>query len=408
MKNSRGFIFALFSALTAALIVAPGCAFKKDTAPKKMQAAGPTAEDVANELERQKQERLKAEMISIDDFAFDIIEGEQANDYFISVTYPIVPGVKVFVAPDTVPLESSESGVSFPVNGGALVSLYLTAQNSSGQTILNSVKKIQVPLDFVISRIHNLNNDLNLKLGRLYLENNSVLKTNGFRVSIEAERISAGANSKIINFHPHEVWSDTRSHSGGSISIRSKEASGFLIINLQGAKGRNGRSGSELESINNFSPRMNDGYDGDDADYDYDYQCDERYERPSCGFVYKKCRVPPTNGEDGENGPAGYAGENGFPGGDTGNLFMQIEDHSNFTLRLSLKVGSPGIGGLGAQGHPGSKGGKAGALDPEKVCKPANNGKDGIKGPQGRNGDMGAAGKVGTIELNGLKNAIIE
>ncbi|UXR65664.1 hypothetical protein EZJ49_05300 [Bdellovibrio bacteriovorus] len=141
-----------------------------------------------------------------------------------------------------------------------------------------------------------------------------------------------------------------------------------------------------------------------------DEDCTEdRYSgQTRCGLINLRCVSQPTNGEDGEDGPNGTNGENGSDGGDTGNLFVQIEDHTNFALKLSIKPGLGGLGGQGAPGKIGGKGGKAGALDQQKVCKPASKGKDGATGKPGRTGENGQPGKVGTIELNGLKNAIIE
>lgn len=389
------------------LLNGPGCAFKKADE-KDTNTTITTAEDVATELERLKQETLKKQTIKLEDFDFQVHEGEEANQYSVSIHYPTIEGLVVYIALES-NIPNLHSGIVFPTDGGKKLNFNITAYNSAGILVLNAVRPVEIPLDYVISKNMPLNKDLSLKVGRLYLEPNALLKTNGYLVSIEANKIFAGPKSKIVTFDTSDTWAQESQKSGGAISIRAKQASGYLLIELQGAKGKNGRSGAELERIRGLSAARN-GFDGDPGEWDGDEDCTEdRYSgQQRCGIINIRCSRHPTNGEDGENGANGLNGEAGAAGGDTGSLFVQIEDHQHFTLNISLKPGMGGIGGLGAPGKIGGKGGAAGTLDQQKVCKPAQKGKDGQPGKAGRDGETGSTGNLGTIELNGLKNAIIE
>lgn len=406
MKSRNPLLMAI--AFSLFILNGSGCAFKKDD-PKKVTSATPTAEDVADELERKRTEQLQQETISSSDFVFEINEDAQENSYLITISYPEKEGVRVSIDFNNEPIEELKSGTTISALGGTLAQFKIIAYNSNGVIILSTIKKILVPKDLGITGTVSLEEDTTWKLGRLYLHDNSTLKTNGFLLSIEANRIIAKPDSRIINFEPKNVWVTAAQQRGGSISIRSKYASGLLIVNLNGANGQHGRSGAELESLN-MAQNAHDGYPGEDGDWGGDEDCTEdRYSgQTRCGIINLRCISQPTNGEDGEDGPDGANGENGSDGGDTGNLFVQIEDHTNFALKLSIRPGQGGLGGQGTPGKMGGKGGKAGALDQQKVCKPASKGKDGSPGKPGRNGENGQPGKVGTIELNGLKNAIIE
>nr|BFD61396.1 hypothetical protein BdHM001_00770 [Bdellovibrio sp. HM001] len=395
--------------LAFVLLSGAGCAFKKDD-PKKATSAAPTAEDVADELERKKNEQLQKETIAAEDFTFEILEDEAPNHYFVRVSFQEINGVTVHVDMNDSTLELKPNAPTLlSVLGGDQLSFKVTAYNSNGVMVLSTRKNLQVPTDLVVTRTLSLNKDTNWNLGRLYFDPNAVLKTNGYLLSIEAQKIMAAANSQIVTLNSNEVWTTPSTKQGGSISIRAKEAAGYLMINMTGAKGKNGRSGLEIENLIGIR-KATDGYDGNDGEWDGDEDCTEdRYSgRTRCGIIDLRCVSQPTNGEDGEDGPNGADGENGSDGGDTGNLFVQIDNHVNFTLKMLLKPGMGGLGGQGAPGKAGGKGGKAGSLDDQRVCKPAANGKDGAPGKPGRAGQTGKPGKVGTIELNGLKNAIIE
>ncbi|AFX99792.1 hypothetical protein [Bdellovibrio bacteriovorus] len=404
MKQSK-LLFAS-SFLSFILLNGVGCAFKK--ADKKDAKQSTTAEEVVTEIERVKQEALKKQTIKLEDFDFEVHEGKTANQYSVSIHYPTIEGLVVYIALES-NIPNLHSGIVLDAEGGKKLKFTITAYNSAGVLVLNATKLIEVPLDIVVSGLYPLQKDLNLKIGRLYLNEDSVLKTNGYLLSIEANQILVGRNSRILNFDQNDIWTSSAQQSGGSISIRAKKASGYLIINLQGAKGKNGRSGTEIEHTRGLSSARN-GFDGDPGEWDGDEDCTEdRFSgQQRCGVINIRCTNQPSNGEDGENGANGQDGEAGVRGGDSGSLFVQIKDDSYFTLNVSVMPGTGGLGGAGAPGKPGGKGGAPGTLDQQKVCKPAQKGKDGQSGKPGRDGENGSPGNLGTIELNGLKNSIIQ
>lgn len=407
MKNCRfiPIVLLVISSLTAPI----GCAFRKDTGPEETPAA-PTAEDVAKELQRKEEERLKGQVISAEDFSYNVHSGEHPNEYYLSIVYAQREGVTVHISINEQPLNiNSGEPINLRVDGGTQAAVSVNAYNSAGILILRTLKKIEVPKDMVVADTFILKEDLNIQLGRLYLQDQSILKTNGHLLSIEAETIYAGASSRIVTFESTDLSNTPQTKSGGSISIRAKEAYGFLTVDLHGLHGRNGRSGYELQTqlgISWPSRSSLNGADGEDAKYDYKPACPGGNEssHPLCGLIQITCLSHPTDGQDGAPGPAGIDGEDGQPGGDTGNIFLQIEKKKDFGLKISLRPGRGGLGGEGTPGHPGGLGGAPGKQDSKNACRAAAKGKDGAHGPNGKKGKTGRKGMLGTVQVNGLKN----
>ncbi|WP_413584780.1 hypothetical protein [Bdellovibrio sp. HCB274] len=406
MATNAKFYTAIF--LAALLMNSSACSFKKDGAEnEKEKTATATAEEVANELERIKQEGLKKQTLAAKDFVFEVQEGKAPNQYFVSISYPTVEGVVVYISQGNV-IPNSYSGMKIETVGGKTLNFDIVAYNSAGVMVLNTSKEVIVPLDLVISELYPLNKDTTLVLGRLYLNDESTLQTNGFLLSIEANKIFARPKSRIINYNAGEILTKDSQKSGGSITLRAKHASGFLSINLNGLNGKNGHSSVDQDFRTSIWPAA-DGDDGQPGESDGDGDCsDDGNGGGRCGVINIRCLKQPTNGENGEKGEDGATGGNGMSGGDTGNLFVQIEEHESFALKVALKPGKGGKGGEGGQGKPGGKGGAPGAMDRYKVCKPAVKGQDGDHGGPGKPGSDGSAGGFGTVELNGLKNALVE
>ena len=402
----RGFTHSkLFIGLLALSLGLSGCSFKKGEKNEETQEnSGPSAKDIADEINRKDQERAKGEVLTAEDFQFLVTPQKRPNEYLLTINYTQKPGVKIFVLKNEIPMEDASSGQEIPVDGGAVLNFKISIYNSLSQLITTFSKTIKVPLDFVISEKMVLNQDLAADYGRLVFTENSLLKTNGHLVSITADQLIANANSRIINFESQDQGTEARHQTGGSITIRAQEASGFLRVNLQGTQGIAGRSGDELTKIKGPKPPVH-GHDGHDAVADWNSDCNEG---KSCGTFNHRCITPAENGEDGEPGGAGYDGEAGQTGGDAGNFFIQIEDNKAFSLLFSAKPGVGGRGGQGGEGFEGGLGGEPGKSDPVKACPQAKKGTDGAKGPKGANGKEGAPGKDGSYLFNGLQNLILD
>lgn len=383
-----------------------GCAFKKDDAKDDNKGnSGPSAKEIADEINKKDQERIKGEILTIEDFQFLIAPLERLNEYSLTIKYTQKPGVTVFIQNSSTPLPNSSSGAEMIVDGGAVLDLKISVYNSLSQLAGSFSKAIHIPRDYVVIGRVALDKNLEADFGRVFLSPNSLLKTNGYLVSITADQLIANANSTIINFDSQEEGSEPRHKTGGSITIRAKEASGFLRVILQGTKGSDGRSGNEIATLK--GPKWSSsGYDGHDGESDWDSSCTEGSHQ--CGTYNEHCVTPVENGQDGDPGQPGYDGEDGKAGGDAGNFFVQIEDNKAFSLLFNAKPGLGGRGGEGGNGFKGGTGGAPGHQDPKKICPPAKKGADGAIGPKGKNGNDGPAGKDGSYLFNGLQNLILD
>lgn len=401
MKN-RNLLLVLSALLSLSLI---SCSFKKDSDKDKGNAP---ADDIARELEEREKKRLQGEVISPADFVFEVVEDEEPNRYLVKVSFPSVPGVRVFFWKDSDLVQDLKNEMIFHSRGGTPVDFHIKAANSIGTPLVDFSKKVIVPIDHTFANETVLTSDLNLNVGRLYFIEKASLKTNGFHVSIQANKIISNAGVKIYNFLPSEIWKTEQQRLGGSVVLRAKSAEGYLQVHLQGAKGKDGKSGTYNENDPSEMERFSGqpGEPGEDAKIPPDSEECDRDGR--CGLVYRHCLAPPTDGQNGGDGRDGENGEDGAPGGDTGNLLVNINNSENFTLKVKLSTGVPGQPGRGAKGYPGGAGGSPGQQDPKRLCPAAQAGAPGTHGAHGKDGRPGLPGRVGTIEYPGLINAIIE
>jgi hypothetical protein len=119
----------------------------------------------------------------------------------------------------------------------------------------------------------------------------------------------------------------------------------------------------------------------------------------------KKCLIQEvSDGFNGKPGGDGGPGEGGAPGGNSGDLWIQIDNARELKLVTKIEGGLGGDGGAGGEGGPGGAGGPPGALDPYGVAKREAarglTGPKGNRGPQGQPGQLGRAGRL-CLEIDG-------
>ncbi len=262
------------------------------------------------------------------------------------------------------------------------------------QTLAES--KIKIPLDYVFDKPVEVPTGTGaLKIGpyaRLYFSSEAVLYNYDRDIIIIAdELISDGAI--IRNFvEGQKAAVGNGGRSGGQIKIFAKSARGQLKVFLSGENGGDGYPGADIGE----EGRGATGARGADAVY----RKEQRNE-----FTYDICEVEPTNGGQGGQGAAGPQGSGGYLGGNSGALYVEIQDSTDFILTPIRYVGEGGYGGRGGYGGPGGLGGEPGIdkfanfnyavlIKCQHIPQIGPQGLQGNQGPQGPRGGEGQAQRI--------------
>jgi hypothetical protein len=233
-------------------------------------------------------------------------------------------------------------------------------------------KDLIIPKDLVVQNQLSLEESIRSPFSRIFLSENSVLKTNGKNLVIDVAEIHAQNNSILDTIPKGSAGLGEKGKDGGKLLIKSKKLLGALTILSRGQNGGEGMPGSK-------GTQGKDGAHGQDASS----LCAERPNEAS---------TPGQRSEDG--GPGGQGGD-GQRGGDTALLRIELE-----SLEGDLKIieeaggggpageggegGNPGIPGKGGRGYSTNRGG---ALCREKPN--GGQGKIGSRGPKGFAGQKG-------------------
>ncbi len=181
--------------------------------------------------------------------------------------------------------------------------------------------KIRIPKDEIIQSEIVLTKDEVWKFdGRLYLEANGIITTNGFALAIETQRL-VGKMGLIRTFPAgSQAAIGQKGQSGGAIRIIMRTGEGTLKVEMRGQRGGDGIPGADYTSAPPTG--INIGGPG--------------------GMGFSRLIA----------GEGGGTGGNGLPGGDSGSFQIQsFEAHSLMILPL-IECGSGGGGGRGGKGSP--------------------------------------------------------
>ncbi len=250
---------------------------------------------------------------------------------------------------------------------------------------------------------------------KFYLQRNDRLITNGRDLIIEVDEI-IGGGGKIISF-PEGATADVNREGrhGGSITIKARKLTGYLLLELRGEHGGRGIQGAQGDQ----------GLQGDNG-RDMHFVSKEEllgYAQAYCLWAQgsrhsdRRGFPAPTWPANGKPGGKGKTGLPGMRGGDVPTLEIEIEDFSYHQLQPVIEPGDGGRGGAGGGRGPGGPPGKPGQVVGTTYDQMFLIGKRGERGmgkcshppsaahgPPGDPGEEGPAGPSGTfndITVNG-------
>ena len=219
-------------------------------------------------------------------------------------------------------------------------------------------------------------------LDLIVIGQSGVLSTQGLPATITANEIIS-QNGIIATVSADKVITmdkDTDAPSNKDINIVAGKISGTLSFELRGHNG--GEVTKVPEDMLSFPPTTPD-YNGREGNK-------------------KLC-----NGKTGPQGYKGRPGFNGTRGGDTGALYLRVENVSDSKISINYFPGKGSAGGVGSKGGPGGNGGQAAGYSftqlegfrtiiMRKECSP------GAMGPRGVDGDRGQPGNSGEIKESSI------
>ncbi|WP_175751982.1 hypothetical protein [Burkholderia ambifaria] len=271
-----------------------------------------------------------------------------------------------------------------------------------GQCIVSAtprMPKVVLPTKMV------LDNALFIASSDVEIPSGAKIITNGYPVTINADRLSIGGSAEIRSFASGTPSVGAPGRYAGSINITAKDISGkgLTILNAgepggQGLVGSGGPPGGTGNAGKSRLPAFQQNCGG--------------------GLLNWLCQAVPagcTGGEDGGKGGTGakgYAGNPGAPGGAAGEVRIDFPIDGRDAVVVLTDVdlaGKPlacsglicgGIGGKGGDGGPGGPGGVGGSgAHGTMHCGGTNDGPTGEIGPKGDQGPKGADGASASLRF---------
>lgn len=240
------------------------------------------------------------------------------------------------------------------------------------------------------------------KVGTLFLHSSAELYVLTKNIELDVEELISeyGTISNIPDLLTKNPKFDTVGRTGGDITLKIHELRGDMQIMM------NGEHGGEVAKTvvdKTFHVAADPAHNG---------RCGNPKNGRNVG------RDQNCLGKNGHPGEKGMNGKNGFPGGDTGKLTLEIENSNDSQIYIWLTPGSGSNGERGGRGSFGSPGGKGvkvswttyGGCGREGPCNSTDHyykyadGQEGPRGPDGDDGKNGADGKIipAKITFNGV------
>lgn len=320
-----------------------------------------------------------------------IITGDQEPHFYqVEIRWPKNPNPVVVlidnaVAARVLPTESN----SFVFKAHDRTVYLITMEEEVGEkTKIIDERKLQVPTDYVFSSTETLVKDTEVNANRIYFKKSAQIETGPFNFSVSGDEIFFEEGIKIFNFqNPPTPVKQKDGVSGGGINISSRLAHGRIEIALSGGEG-----GQGLEAFPWVIPHP-PGKDGVAGICRHD-------------TLVPACITQPIDGEDSPNGNRGKPGFQGLPGGNSGNLTIEILEESDVEVIHTETPGAGGEGGAGGIGQMKGRPGKAAPRDEHCMCPQGKDGEDtGKNGEQGSPGPKGPDGEIGKICISVGKGA---
>lgn len=306
------------------------------------------------------------------------------------------------------------------VQAGQSYDYTLVQQNGATFTII-ATYSVAVPQDYVFDGqvvINDKNHPLLVNsYNRYFWLPQASLVTNGYKIKFQFSEMIMTENNVLMTFPAaQKAPVSSIGRSGGDVEFIGRSAQGTLRFEMRGENGGDGMYGAP------YSERAMAGAAGTDVQLHISFST-----KPSS--PHNRCMYgQPGPGQNGMPGAHGRHGEKGKMGGSAGQLFLDIQDTSQFTSDIISEPGDGGEGGAGSQGQQGGLGGRPGGgfyMDksplkeeainnyinhfsteayPGCILPPAGqNGADGLPGEKGSPGSPGSALRFCTKNLSGEK-----
>lgn len=262
-------------------------------------------------------------------------------------------------------------------------------------------KQIKIPRDFVVREGQSeFFEDTRLSVNRIFIFENKLLRTNGFKVELVANELHS--EKGIIETFPEnrKAGINQDGRSGGILTIKAQSAIGDLKIFMRGEHGGDGAKGDS------YSDRAGSGTPAGTGSREC--HCTGK----ECPLIAPdlvinleldpqgrscSCESRGANGGQGATGAKGKKGYRAGHGGSAGQLNVSIQDGREFDLQTHAIKAVAGIAGDGGDGQEGGVGGQRPNNDIQTRECGGNAGPDGSRGPQGDRGDLGNDGDTGLI-----------
>ncbi len=268
----------------------------------------------------------------------------------------------------------------------------VTAREEDSSWELGTVE-VKIPVDKTLGTGEHVW-DFDVPMGRLHLEKGAVIRL-GER-DLDLDLLELRSEGGRIETWPTGSLAAADGARGGRIRIRAVAAQGAIDLISRGQNGAAGSAGAE-------GPPGNPGAPGQVAAYEMDFQRLNLIQRrilPGLerdAYVIKSAAIPPGAGRD---GGTGGNGKDGWRGGDSGGVRLEIQNAGPFLPTLISEGGLGGAGGAGGRGGPGGASGLWQGNDgglPAKYQPRYEPPAPGKAGAAGLDGKPGTAGKAGPI-----------
>lgn len=230
---------------------------------------------------------------------------------------------------------------------------------------------------------------------------NARIVTNGFPLSIRAEKLNLLGSVRIQSFQASVPDLQQPGKSAGPISIYADEVVGQGGVSILNAGQPGGPGG-----VGPQGPPGPPGHPGRSRTTNWKKNCPLPF---VCDLIPSGCEGGRKGGTGGPGGP-GYPGLPGMPGGAAGEVRLDVplDMRNMFSVLTNTGLdGQPahcdgqicgGAGGRGGPGGPGGPGGSGGAGAPGTLyCGGTDGGRQGPEGPTGPQGPNGSNGANATF-----------
>ncbi|AFX99793.1 hypothetical protein [Bdellovibrio bacteriovorus] len=392
------------------LLNGPGCAFKKDNAPKAKPGETPT--DVIEQIKTERAKEAFNGQLTADNVQVTFTEAEMGF-YNMAISWPSEVAKVQIIVNEFKEIVSGSNTATITVVHSQAQKIELTAIDSFGAPISVYTHVTTAPVDTIIDKPLYLGKGMQMEANRMYILEGAFIQTNGHLLSISVKSLLLEGpidSGKLFVNHAHIRTQSAQNYAtddfhalNSSITINAHKAVGTLRVAMIGFNGRNGRNGDELEKSKGIIRQRNPQLDGANGTDEVSKRIPKTPDSPA----ETVCVQAASDGQNGKSGAAGTNAENGQDGGSTGNLLVTVLQHDQFALEIGTLPGKAGKGGVGAQGHEGGNGGAPGQVRGTCAQKPQA-GQKGAQGPNGVDGKDGINGKVGTINSNVAKQRIFD